>query len=67
MDVLDGFGADGASVGVRRLHQLVVKLLHHGACQLVQPDGADVRDDIEPDRLAVEQGSGILDAQKVVL
>lgn len=67
VNVFDGFCADGASVGVRRLDQLVVKLLHHGARQLVQPDGADVRNDIEPDRLAVEQGGGILDAQKVVL
>lgn len=67
MDVLDGFRADGASVGVRRLDQLVVKLLHHGARQLVQLDGADVGDDIEPDRLAVEQGGGILDAEEVVL
>lgn len=67
VNVLDGFGADGASVGVRRLHQLVVKLLHHGARQLVQLDGADVGDDIEPDRLAVEQGGGILDAEEVVL
>lgn len=67
VDVLDGFRADGLSIGIGRLKQLVVKLLDHRAGQLVQLDVADVRDDIEPDRLAIEQGGGILNAQKVVL
>ena len=46
-DVLDGFGADRAPVGVRRLHQLVVEALNHRTCQFVQLDRTHVWDDIE--------------------
>lgn len=67
VDVLDGLRRDRVPSRIAGEIELVVEALDHWPGELVHPDAADERRDVQPDALLVEVCRGGLDAQEILL